>query len=274
MTNVAEQTDSGHGTAAAGAAHEPPSVEMQSEEKMDRNASHALSSGCQGGCSSGVGNAEPSWITVTYAVVGLTNFGERPVPSARLAEVLGRPVSEAEALARRWGWPGTRVEHGLITVNPERAKSATRRHVQIGDRRFGVTGCPGDIFYYAPLARPSLEVEDACAATGTPIRLVFTPDGVEQVEPAGAVMATPDPQQFTNALEEAERDGDIEVVDADVCVRCSPLFASAEAARGWLEANPGGRVIPIREAWDLSINREWRERMSALLQLVNRGDRA
>lgn len=54
---------------------------------------------------------------MTYAVVGLTNFGERPVPSTRLAEVLGPPAGEAEALARRWGWPGTRVEDGLITVD-------------------------------------------------------------------------------------------------------------------------------------------------------------
>lgn len=44
------------------------------------------------------------WVTVTYAVIGLTNFGEKPVPSTRLAEVLGRSVSEAEALARQWGW--------------------------------------------------------------------------------------------------------------------------------------------------------------------------
>ena len=28
-------------------------------------------------------------LTVGFAVIGLTNFGERPVPSARLAEVLG-----------------------------------------------------------------------------------------------------------------------------------------------------------------------------------------
>ncbi len=58
------------------------------------------------------------WITVTYVVIGLTNFGEKPVPSMRLAEVLGRSVSEAEALAQQWGWPGTRVEDGLISINP------------------------------------------------------------------------------------------------------------------------------------------------------------
>ena len=64
----------------------------------------------------------PEWVTVTYAVIGLTNFGEKPVPSTRLAEVLARPVGEAEALARQWGWPGTRVALGLISVDPERAK--------------------------------------------------------------------------------------------------------------------------------------------------------
>lgn len=39
---------------------------------------------------------EHEWFTATYAVVGLTNFGEKPVQSTRLAEVLGRSVREAE----------------------------------------------------------------------------------------------------------------------------------------------------------------------------------
>src|SRR5262249_53287674 len=113
------------------------------------------------------------WITVTYAVIGLTNFGATPVRSSRLAEILNRSVSEAEALAQQWGWPGTRVEDGLIAVPPERARSATRRHVRVGDRRFGVTGCGGDIFLYAPLVRPALHLEETCTTTGTPIRIVF-----------------------------------------------------------------------------------------------------
>lgn len=204
-------------------------------------------------------------ITVGLAVIGLTNFGERPVPSTRLAEVLGRPVGEAEALARRWGWPGTRVEDGLITISPERAKSATRRHVQVGDRRFGVTGCAPDIFTYAPLVRPSLQVEETCPATGTPIWIVFTPGRVEYVEPAGAVMAMMGLPECTTALE-AAGDADIDEIDANVCVQ-SPLFASAEAAQGWLAAHPGGRVFPVPEAWDLSFLRDWRDRMSALLDL-------
>lgn len=203
-------------------------------------------------------------VTVAYAVIGLTNFGERPVQSVRLAEVLGRSVSETEALARQWGWPGTRVEDGLISVDPERAKSAPRRHVQVGDRRFGVTGCGGDIFQYAPLVRPSLHLEETCPATGTPIRILFTPSRVERVEPSGAVLPLPRSHEL-DRIEGAQIE-DIEEIDTNLCVQW-PLFSSAEAAQGWLADHPGGRVFPIKEAWDLSLYRDWRSRMSALLNL-------
>ena len=46
---------------------------------------------------------ENEQLPVGVAVLVLTNFGEKPVPSARLAEVQGRPVSEAEKLMRGWG---------------------------------------------------------------------------------------------------------------------------------------------------------------------------
>src|SRR5260370_21516887 len=68
-------------------------------------------------------------VTVGFAVIGLTNFGERPIPTARLAQVLGLSVSQAEKFAQP-GWPGffgTRVENGLITVKPERVPLAAPR---------------------------------------------------------------------------------------------------------------------------------------------------
>jgi len=203
-----------------------------------------------------------------FAVIGLTNFGEHPVQSTRLAEVLGRPVREAEALAQGHCTTGkpvedgyTRVEDGLITFNPERAPSAPRRQVQVGDRRLGMTGCAPDVILYAPLVRPSLQVEETCPATGTPIRIVFTPSRVEQVEPAGAIVAMP-PVQVLDRADEMT----VWEVDASICAQC-PFYSSAEAAQGWLANFPGGRVFPVREAWDLSVIREWRDRMSALLNL-------
>jgi len=148
------------------------------------------------------------WITVTYGVIGLTNFGERPVQSLRLAEVLGRSVTEAEALAQQWGWPGTRVEDGLISVDPERAGPAARRRAHVGDRAFGVTGCAGDVFLYAPLVRPSLRLEETCTTTGTPIRIVFTPSRVERVDPDGAVVPLP-------AVQELDRTEGMHIEDID-----------------------------------------------------------
>lgn len=132
-----------------------------------------------------------------------------------------------------------------------------------------MSGCGPDIFLYAPLVRLSVRVEETCTVTGTPIRLVFTPSRVEHVEPAGAVLPLPGPQSPLYSCTEAASNGD--EADADACDAslCSqaPLFSSAEAAQGWLDAHPGSRVFPIREAWDLSAYRHYRDRMSALLGL-------
>jgi len=211
-----------------------------------------------------------------FAVMGLTNFGERPLPTVRLAEVLGRSVSEAEALAQGHSTPAApvtcgsadelgllQIEDGLITFNPKRARSAPRRQLQIGDRRFGMIGCAPDVFLYAPLVRPSLQVEETCPATGTAMRLVFTPSRVESVDPGGTVVPILPPQEFDRLEGMLDRDP-----DANMCAEC-PFYSSAEAAQGWLAAHPGGRVFPAREAWDLSFHREWRDRMSALLNLDN-----
>jgi alkylmercury lyase len=217
---------------------------------------------------------ESAVLAAGFAVMGLTNFGELPVPSARLAEILGRSVSEAEALAQGHSSPGSpvtcgsadelellRVEDGLITFKPERAISAPRRQLRIGERRFGMIGCAPDVFLYAPLVRPSLQVEETCPVTGTAMRFVFTPSRVEHVDPASAVVPILPPQEFDRLEGMLDRDP-----CASMCAE-SPFYSSEEAAQGWLASHPGGRVFPVREAWDLSFHRAWRERMSALLNL-------
>jgi alkylmercury lyase len=217
---------------------------------------------------------ESEVLAAGFAVMGLTNFGEKPLPSVRLAEVLGRSVSEAESLAQGHstlrapvtcgsadGLRLLRVEDGIITFNPARARSAPRRQLQIGDRRFAMVGCAPDVFLYAPLLRPSLELQETCPATGTPIRLVFTPSRVESVDPADAVVPILPPHEFDRLEGMLDRDP-----DADMCAE-NPFYSSAEAAQGWLAAHPGGHVFRVGEAWDLSFHRVWRDRMSALLNL-------
>lgn len=211
-----------------------------------------------------INTGELAYMTECFAVIGLTNFGERPVSLARLAEVLARPVDQVDALARQMSWPPLLVENGLVHVVPERDPQPPRRHVQIGDRRFGVTGCAPDVFLYAPLVRPSLLLQETSPVTGTPIRVVFTPAGVESVEPRGAVLVLPGPDVLEPikamglACDTNEPGG--------LCSEC-PLYSSAQAAQGWLADHPGGRIFPVREAWDLPFYRDWRARMSALLGL-------
>jgi hypothetical protein len=178
---------------------------------------------------------ENEQLPVWMAVLVLTNFGERPVPSVRLAEVLGRPVSEAEARAQGHCTTATpaedglaQVEDGLITVNPERTKSAPRRQIQIGDRRFGMTGCAPDVFLYVPLVRPSLQVEETCPAPGTPIRLAFTPSRVDSADPASAVVPILPPQEF-DLLEGMT----IEEAGACMCARCPSTPPRRRPRDGW-----------------------------------------
>ena len=125
-----------------------------------------------------------------------------------------------------------------------------------------MTGCAPDIFLYARWsARPFRWRKPA--RRPAPIRIVFTPSGVESVDPAGAVVPILPPREFDRLAGMT-----VEDIDASMCAQC-PFYSSAEAAQGWLDAHPGGRVFPVRQAWELSFHRAWRDRMSALLNLGN-----
>jgi len=63
-----------------------------------------------------------------------------------------------------------------------------------------------------------------------------------------------------------QEDRGIDRIDADFCVQ-QPFFASYDAAQGWLADHPGGRVFPVREAWDLSFFNERRDALRSLLSI-------
>jgi hypothetical protein len=74
------------------------------------------------------------------------------------------------------------------------------------------------------LGRP-IHAEATCPATGTPIRVDITPEGVDRIDPCTPVVAVVDLDvDLTLGLDR---------IDAEVCVR-QPLFASTQAASRWL----------------------------------------
>lgn len=103
-----------------------------------------------------------------------------------------------------------------------------------------------------PTVRLTLELEETCPATGTPIRVIFSPGHVDHVEPADTVVAL---------IHQHDRTTTGQTASTQVCSQM-PLFASAAAAQEWLAAHPGAQVLPIREAWDLSV-RDRRDRIPA-----------
>ena len=91
----------------------------------------------------------------------------------------------------------------------------------------------------ALLADTPINAEATCPATGTPIRVDFTPDGVDRVEPASTVVALISP--LAPQLQQLSR----EQAEADICAH-QPFFASVEAAADWQVQHLGGHIFPVR----------------------------
>jgi alkylmercury lyase len=198
-----------------------------------------------------VGQQYQPAIQVTSALIKLTRAGEQPVEVERLATATVRPMDEALALARQF--LNVNLQDGLVHLDLSAVGTSARYRLQIGARTIDASGCAPDIVWAALLVDTPIHAQAICPATGTLIRVDFTPDGVERVEPPSTVIAVISPlapqlQQLTSR----------EQADADVCAQ-QPFFASAEAAADWQAQHPGGRIFPVREffAW-------WRRFLTAM----------
>ena len=186
-----------------------------------------------------VGQQYQPAIQVTSALIKLSGAGERPVEVEQLAAASDRSVGETLALARQF--LKVRVQDALIHLDLSAVGTSVRYRLQIGARTIDAGGCAPDIVWTALLAGTPIHAEATCPATGIPIRVDLTPDGVERVEPPSTVITMISPLapqlQQLSGKEQAE---------ADVCSQ-QPFFASAEAAADWQAQHPAGRIFPVRE---------------------------
>ena len=178
---------------------------------------------------------------MTTALFKLTGMGEHPVEIERLAEALGHSPDEAVALAQQWAY--VRVADGLIYYDPE-GSPYSRYLVKVGTRVLETGGCAVDLFWAVLATGASVRAESRCPATGTPIRIDLSPEGVELVEPPGAVVTVLNPR--APVLQEMHN---VEDADANACSQQS-FFTSAEVAANWLAAHPGGRIYAVAEFFE------------------------
>lgn len=160
---------------------------------------------------------------------------------------IGSPVSP-DALAAVLGWPAERVATVLEQVPSTEydddgnivGYALTLRetpHVfEIGGQRLYVW-CALDALMFPALLGKGARVVSRCPATGAQVSLTVAPDGLHQIEPAGAVVSLVRP------------DASPDIRGAFCCH--VHFFASAAAADGWVAQHEGAEVVSVEDAFRL-----------------------
>lgn len=158
-----------------------------------------------------------------------------PLDPQRLAADGGMPVDRLVAYLRamptEWDRSGERVVGLGLTSIP------TQHCYRTGGRVLWVW-CAADALMFPVLIGAPATIQSRCAATGYPITIEVTPTGVEQVEPASAVVG-----YLTPAT-------DLAGFRADACDQ-NNFYRSAEVAAGWLAEHPQGRPLAVADAFEV-----------------------
>ena len=179
-----------------------------------------------------------------YAKLGLPivrSLADGQAPSEEeLGNATGLPADEVRNLLAEIGGV-ERDENGRI-IGWGLTRIPTPHRVEI-DGRVLYGWCAPDVLALPALLGRSAKVTSPDFATGQPITLTVDPDGVRDLEPSTAVasyVATPEAADLGA------------MVRHNVCNN-QHLFASAAAGAEWLEHHPGFTLLPVDEAFRVSL---------------------
>lgn len=136
-------------------------------------------------------------------------------------------------------WPNVfRDAEGRIMGFGGLALTTTAHAFDVDGRRL-YTWCAFDPLFIAPLLGVGARVTSTCPVTDRAITLTVGPDGLQDVDPAGAVLSF---------LRPSDVRGDDVIERFCHYVR---LFASEEAATSWTADHPGTFVLALGDALEL-----------------------
>lgn len=161
----------------------------------------------------------------------------RPVSLATLAQRCA--VSESGVADTLASWPGVFRDAGGSVVGfaglslGEMAFSYT-----VGGRQL-YTWCAWDTLFITPILGQVAEVAATCPVTGEVISLTVGPEGVRNVDPAGAVVSFLSPTQ--------------QWADDVITTFCHYvlLFSSRQAGERWVGEHPGTFLLTLADAFEL-----------------------
>jgi len=159
----------------------------------------------------------------------------------------GHPVRQ-ETVATTLGWSAERVAAQLaqelsVEYDPDNnvigygiTLRETAHAFEIDGRRL-YTWCALDALMFPVLLGKTARVFSRCPATRLPVSLMVSPDGLQNVEPATAVVSLPLPESTGN-------------VRSSFCCHVH-FYASDSAARQSISANPGMKLLNVQDAFCL-----------------------
>ncbi len=161
----------------------------------------------------------------------------RAVSPEQIATALHIPRNDVSAALRslpnvEFNDDGNVVGSGLtLTETPHRFEVS-------GHELF--TWCALDTLFIPGILGLPARVESTCPATGVKVRLTVTPEGVERLEPAGAVVSivTPDASKACCDIRGA------------FCNQVH-FFSCSEAASTWLTERQGGIILSVLDAYQV-----------------------
>ncbi len=177
-----------------------------------------------------------------------------PVAPSSLANRV--EMSAERVIQQLRNWPGVYYDGEQRVIGFWGLTTSPMPHRLRVDRRELYAWCAWDTLFLPALLGVTVEVESACRASGTPVRLTVTPHGVESAVPAKLLVSFLLP--------------DAEAMDANVITSfCHYVhfFRSREAAKPWLHEHPETFLLSLADAYEFG-GRMNRARFGTVLDVV------
>ena len=166
----------------------------------------------------------------------------RPVPKDRLDQIvadMGIDREDAYRSLRKWA---ERDADGDVFGVIGLSLNDTPHHFYVNGTRMS-TWCAADALFVPAVLGRAATVESKSPVSGERIRLTVSPQGVEEVDPAGAVVSIVivDPDEANT--------GSVEAIWGAFCHHI--FFASHEEARRWAAGRDDIEILSVEEAHEL-----------------------
>ncbi len=175
--------------------------------------------------------------SLALALLRLLSEG-RPVTPAALAQAANRTAGEV--VGRLSSWPNVeRDEAGQVVAFSGLTLRPTAHGFRVGTRRLH-TWCAWDTLFLPALIGSSIAVGSTCPATAEAITLAATPNDVQRVQPASAVLSIRHPD-----------DGFSADTRASFC-RHAHFLASEDAFARWAGRADGTCAVSIDDGFEIA----------------------